>query len=166
MRRRTDPEYCCCAGMSDAGDMAPRLWDCNVHGKTGFAGFAIMFERQRLFTYSCEVGKRRAQDEFWDFCHGVHALTKTEFRLAGKFYDDCDDMWPAVRKELDRLARKYKIITLEMPPTPPGKLSPRAFGVDDRPQVVKLKPFEAEEVVVSAKQAKALKEPFFKRLFG
>ncbi|USN14685.1 hypothetical protein DOMOVOI_02110 [Brevundimonas phage vB_BpoS-Domovoi] len=123
---------CVCSAKASAGDMAPRLWECPEHGKTGFSAFDIMFEQQTLFTGHSDYLKRQARDEFWLFCMGILVRRRAECRVVGEIYFDEDHLWKDVRKELDRIAKLGHKPTVK--PVTVGGLSPRAFGAPDHPQ--------------------------------
>lgn len=124
---------CVCASKASAGDMAPRIWECPEHGKTGFAAFDIMFEQQTLFTGHSDILRKRARDEFWYFVMGILVRKRAEARVKGGIYFDEDHLWTDVRKELDRIARLGNKPTVRAPADDVA-LSPRAFGVPDHPQ--------------------------------
>lgn len=107
---------CVCASKASAGDMAPRIWECPEHGKTGFAAFDILFEQQTLFTGHSDVLLKRARDEFWYFVMGILVRKRAEARVKDAIYFDEDHLWTDVRKELDRIARLGNKPTVRAPP--------------------------------------------------
>lgn len=129
-------ENCRCSRMADAGDMAPRLWECDEHGKTGFAAFDLIFQQQTIFTGHSDFLKKEARDDFWLFCMGVKMIKVAEAKMMGDIYFDEDHLWNDVRKELDRIARKAKRATVRAEGKVAGVMSTRAFGVPDHPQVL------------------------------
>lgn len=123
---------CVCSSKASAGDMAPRIWECPRHGKTGFAAFDIMFEQQTLFTGHSDILRRRAKDEFWYFVMGILVRKRAEAAVRNEIYFDEDHLWTDVRKELDRIAKLGNKPTVRAGSV--GGLSTRAFGVPDHPQ--------------------------------
>ena len=124
--------------------MAPRLWECPEHGRTGMIGFSVLYEQQTAFPKSDDMGPEtpraiEARDEFWFFCRGITAQKRV---LNGGFYADEDYLWPDVQKELIRLFGKDCLRKTN--PNTTG-FKPGAFGVPDAPR---------DEPRVSAKKSR------------
>lgn len=135
---RMEQKYCICDAMASMGEVSPRIWECEEHGKTGFAGFHIMWLQQTAFPHAWEGAhpsvEIKQRDEFWFFCRGVLARQKALYRANGKIYFDEDHLWSDVQTELVKYFGKEALL----PTNPDAVLGPRAFGVPDAPQTEEL----------------------------
>ena len=83
---------CNCLGMQSSGDMAPSIWFCPVHGKTGF-----QFVRNVYDEYGEKLGV--SWEWFWDITLGIIQTKRMVFKL--------DDMIYYVEDFLDRDLRAF-----------------------------------------------------------
>lgn len=89
-------DWCDCRSAHLAGDMAPRLWKCDEHGRAGFAAEMQSIQRAaRFFSIS--------YDEAWDLAYEVLIICQMACKRLGRvFY--CEDRFLSV---LDRYWGMY-----------------------------------------------------------
>jgi len=77
---------CTCNGMSNMGDAAPRIWECEVHGKTGMAEIMMLILRKVSET-------NRTKDELWDEANALLKKKQAEYWADGRKIYFCEDFF-------------------------------------------------------------------------
>lgn len=100
--RRPDPplpsDRCVCEGMAAAGDAAPRLWVCPLHGQTGMVMFGVLADRWVPAVFE-------TREEAWEVAHGLLLRRQVEHRLRGEVYHCEDHFWGDLQRMVVAMQR-------------------------------------------------------------
>lgn len=108
-------DFCICNVMSNSGDMAPRLWLCEKHGRTGMAAWVFICDDwiDRLWAPEEGVSEQRKEyrraeleDRLWNIAYGFLESKRLEELRKGNTYYDEEFFWNDLRQHLSELEAK------------------------------------------------------------
>lgn len=85
-------KFCICRMMVNSGDMAPRLWICEIHGKTG-----VMLIMGIINDIAVKKGLSR--NNAWDLAENFRQSKISSCKLENKIYFDEDYFEDDLRSE-------------------------------------------------------------------
>jgi hypothetical protein len=81
-------EPCECQGMFIVQEMAPRLWFCKKHGRTGFNYITDIIRIAQSKANEKAKYFRFTFDELWDVAQGFRIMKRIQYENNGKTYYD------------------------------------------------------------------------------